>query len=515
MRARDALPNPNGWIRVYDPLAVSAAISVFNGLGIGASQQMVFHIQDADFDAPGKVVATVENDFTEGGPNSPHWGRLWSVPTGALIRQVLLPDDASFAVEIISDHRAAIYGGYAGELLVWRFDSDKVERFDTDENLSTITEIVSKDGLGLFGVASASGIHVFDFESRQSVGHLFLDYDSRISGKPDQSFDLHPGGALLAAQTATGVAVFDYLENTTHCRISQGDANLISMRFSPDGRRLGLISEDGSTFAVDLDESANCSGLRPLEISAADGEFLCGRFPAEEANLAFVDHEPWILRITRERYHSDDMYCAYLYDWQREETLSTVLLGRGYAPFAQAFLDVDEPHPAHRDLSNLPRLGISIVSENLDMFSYRRTLPGGVFLRRRWLRIDPQGITLVPDASNDALTSVQRPASDPTANSWDCRGYDAGPQTETIAVSKSGRFVVVAEPKAVRMHDRETCTLVGIWPISMAQTAEFVEADAVLLVMNAQSQVFRLPLPTSLLDDDLAGRLHEVLTAIE
>ena len=114
------------------------------------------------------------------------------------------------------------------------------------------------------------------------------------------------------------------------------------MRFSPDGRRLGLISADGRTFALDLVESAGCSELRPLSMTAADGEFLCGRFPAQEANFAFIDHKPWILRITRERYHSDDMYCAYLYDWRQEETLSTVLLGRNYAPFAQAFLDVDE-----------------------------------------------------------------------------------------------------------------------------------------------------------------------------
>lgn len=516
IRAQSALPNPSRWVQAYDPLSISAAVAVLNGLAIGASKEMVFHIQDADLDPSGTMVATVETDFTEGASNVlPKWGRLWSVSTGALIGQVRLPDNASFAVEVLSDHRTAIYGGFAGKLVLWNFDSETAEPFDTDENMAAITEIVSRDGLNLFGVGSSSGIHVFDFQSKQGVGHVFLDYDKRMSSKPDQSFDLHPGGSLLAAQTVSGFAVFDFVENTTRCSIPNGGNNFVSMRFSPDGRRLGLISEDGSTFAVEFSETAGCSELRPLPISAADGEFLCGRFPAEETNLAFIDHKPWILQISRELYHAENMYCAYLYDWEREKTLSTVLLGRGYAPLAQAFLGVDEPHPVHRDLSNLHRLSKTSVSENLDMFSYRRTLPGGVFVRRRWLRIDPQGITLAQDVTNDTINFQQRVARDPTAQSWDCNGYDTGPNTETIAVSQSGRFAVVAEPLAIRMHDRETCTIVGIWSISMVRTAQFVDEDSALSVMNAQRQVFRLPLPTSLVDEGLAQRLQQALAGLE
>lgn len=514
--AKNALPHQGRWIQAFDPLSVSAAVAVFNGLAIGSSEQMAFHVKDADIDPSAQVLVTVEGDFTEGNPRTmPHWGRLWSVSTGALINEVRLPKNSSFAVEIIAKHRAALYGGFGRELLLWRFGAEETVPFETNEPLAQITEIVSHDDLDIFAVATVNAVHVFDFETGQSVGHAFTDFDTGHTGKPDHSLDLHPNGAWMAAQNAPGVAIFDFVENSTLCDVSQDGHNFVSMRFSPDGRELGLMSGDGTVFAVDVSEAGECSNLRSFDTAAAEGEFLCGRFPAEEATTAFVDRKTWILRLTRERYHADDIYCAYLYDWKEEKTLSTVLLGRGYAPFAQAFLNVDEPHTAHRDLSSLERLGITIVSKELDLFSYRRTLPGGVFIRKRWLRLDPSGITLSQDLSQDAMTFTQPVADDPSYSSWDCKAYDAGPQVATVAVSQSGRFAIVAEPNAIRMHDRETCTKVGVWPISMVRTAEFVNDDAALLVTTAQRQVFRLPMPTSLVEESLAERLSDVLGQIE
>ncbi|MDA5556451.1 WD40 repeat domain-containing protein [Shimia sp. MMG029] len=514
--AKNALPDPSRWIQASHPLSVSAAVSVFNGLAIGSSEQMAFHIKDADFDPTAQVVATVEGDFTEGNPRTmPHWGRLWSVATGALIYEVRLPKNTSFAVEIIASHRAALYGGFGRELLLWRFGSEETLPFETSEPLAQITEIVSYDDLNIFAVATVNAVHVFDFETGQSVGHTFASYETGHTGKPDHSLDLHPNGAWFAAQTAPGVTVFDFKEKITLCDVSHDGHSFVSIRFTPDGRRLGLISDDGTLFAVDVDETGACSDLRSFEMVAANGEHLCGRFSAEEATTAFVDRKTWVLRFTSERYHADDMYCAYLYDWKEGKTLSTVLLGRGYAPFAQAFLDVDEPHTAHRDLSSLERLGITIASEGLDVFSYRRNLPGGVFIRDRWLRINPNGITLAPDLPQDAMTFIQPVAEDVSRRSWECKGYEAGPSVETVAVSQSGRFAVVAEPNAIRMHDRVTCTGVGVWPISMARAAEFVDNDAMLLVTTAQRQVFRVPMPTSLVDEGLEERLSDVLNQIK
>lgn len=515
LMARRALPDSSRWVQAYDPRSISAAIEVFNGLSIGTSRKMVFHIQDADFDASGSVLATIETDFTGGASNFlPRWGRLWSVQTGALMGQVRLPKESSFRVAVLSDHRSAIYGGLSGKLMLWNFNSSAVEPFVTNENISAISEIVSSDYLDRFGVASSNGIHVFDVRSRRSIGHAFSEYNAGKFGKPLQSFDLHPGGALLAAKTATGAVIFDYLRNDTRCRIPQGDATFVSMRFSPDGKRLGLISKDGSTFTVDLDESGSCSGLQRQPIRAANGEFLCGRFSADWENTAFVDHEPWILRITREPYHSENIYCAYLFDWRHGKTLSTVLLMRGTTNVAQTFLGADDLYPDQRDRSYLHQLGISMVTKNLDMFSYREGWPGGVFIRRRWFRLDPKGITLAKGVPSETLTFLQRVASDPTAQSWDCRGYDAGPYTETVALSRSGRFAVVADPLSVQMYDRETCTRVSNWPISMVRTVDFGENDSALFVMNAQRQVFRLRLPTSLFNKDLASRLKGALSEL-
>ncbi len=514
-RARDSLPNESDMVQVYDPLAISAGISVFNGLGTGASEEMRFHVKDADIDPSGTILVTTETDVTEGPRNASYLGRLWIVSTGALEAEVRLPKNASFAVEVLSNRQAAIFGGFAGELLIWDFDQGTLEPFPTDRQLAAVSEIVSRDGLDLFAVGASSGVHVFDPNLREGVGYPFASYDTGTTGKVDHSFDLHPSGGALAARTANGVAFFDFINDEVLCDLPHGSQDFVSMRFSPEGTRLALMSDDGSLFVSEISNSTNCSDPQAVRIVAAEGEHLCGRFAAEDVNTAFVDQTPWLLRITRERYHSDDMYCAYLYDWQIQETLSTVLLGRNFAPFAQAFLGSDDPHPAHRDLSHLTRLGISIATANLDLFSYPRTMPGGVFLRHRSLRLDPDGITIANDVPNDLLTTPQVIRSDPTSRSWDCTGYAAGPSTETVAVSSNGRFVVVVEQLAVHMHDRETCTRVGTWPISMARTAEFVEGDEALLVMNAQRQLFRLPLPTSLVGDDLALRLERVLSEIE
>ncbi|MEP2705021.1 MAG: WD40 repeat domain-containing protein [Roseibium sp.] len=513
-RAKNALPSESDMIQAHDPLAISAAISVYNGLGTGSSEEMRFHIKDADFDPSGTILATVETDVTEGPRYASHFGRLWSVSTGELISEVSLPKNASFAVEIVSSHRTAIFGGFAGELLIWEFDQSSVEQFPTDRQLSGVSEIVSRGDLDLFAVGASSGVHVFDFTSKQSVGQVFSAYDTGTSGKADHSFDLHPEGRTLAAQINNGAAVIDFINGEILCELIHGQQRFVSLRFSPDGKHLVLMSEDGNIHVSEIRNSSNCSDLLTVQIAAAEGEYLCGRFPPHDVNTAFVDKNPWLLRITQERYHSDDMYCAYLYDWQRQETLSTVLLGRNYAPFAQAFLDSDEPHPAHRDLSHLPRLGVSIATQNLNLFSYPRTSPGGVFLRDKWLRLDPNGVTLAENVSNDVLTIPRAVTSDPTSGSWDCTGYAAGPSKVTVAVSSNGRFVVVVEPLAVHIHDRETCTQIGTWPISMARTAEFVGVDEALLVMNAQRQVFRLPLPAALTDGDLAQRLKKALSSI-
>lgn len=512
--AVDALPPERGLARVYHPLSISAAIKVFNGLAIGTSDKMSFHILDADFEPSGKLVATVETDFTEGRRSSPRWGRVWNVATGALVNEVPLPQNTSFATEIISDHETAVFGGFSGDLLVWNFVTGNLEEFRGEKGITAIAEIVSKAGLDLFGVASSRGIHVFDLRTGNRVGHVFPNYASNGTGKPDLSFDLHPNGKLLASRISGGVVVFDFFENETVCTVPHGEANLVSMKFSPDGRHLGLTSDDGRFFTVELLDNSNCSDLHALTISPTEGAVLCGRFPAENTNIAYVDSKPWVIRITRETYHLEDIFCGYLFDWQEGKTLSTVLLGRGYMPSSNTAVNTDETHPAHRDLAHLTRLGISIASKDLDVFSYRRQYPKGVFIRSGWHRLNSAGITLADSVSPQSMTLPEPASSDPTAKSWACSDYDTGPTKEMIAVSQSGRFVVVAEPFVVTMHDRLTCERVGLWPISMVRIASFEDGDATLQIVNAQRQTFEIALPTSLKEDDLALRLKRALSAV-
>nr|WP_281501894.1 WD40 repeat domain-containing protein [Aliiroseovarius sp. F20344] len=512
-RAKDALPKPDEWIQAYDPLAISAAIAVFNGLAIGSSEEMKFHIKDADTNSTGELLATVEVDFTEGGRNSPRWGRLWSMQTGALINQVQLPRNTSFAVEVISDQDASLYGGFAGELLLWDFDTDTVETFSTNLNLTAIEEIVSKDGLGLVGVASSRGVDIIDVESRQSVGHTFSRYDTGMSGKPDHSFDLHPNGTVLAAQTKTGVAVFNFIEDELLCNIHEGDIHIVSLRFSPSGKRLGLIADDGGFFIADFNVAEGCSEIRPLTLPATKGAFLCGQYPVQKERLSFVDKRPWVLKVTNEQYRQEDLHCASLVDWEQQKTVSSSLLGRDMATIGRKFLEIDDPHPAQRDLSYLGLLDNIIVTDGLDVFSYRRELPKGFFIRKRWLRLD-----IAQEAGNKEVPTSPaldtRPKTSNSSNrSWDCVGYASGRDAETVAVSKSGRFVVVADRYALRMHDRKTCARIGTWPIDGQQSVEFSNDESAILV-GVGHQTLQLPLPTSLDSENLATRLQAALSKI-
>ncbi|MBO9400523.1 TIR domain-containing protein [Shimia sp. R9_3] len=482
--AKDALPADAEGSDPHDPLAITAGIAVLNASSKGTSDKMTDHILDADFNATGELVVTGHQDGHV---------RIWNVRTGSLLHQRSVHGDSAFSVEFSPKAKVVLSGGFEKTLFAWNYVENTVEEVvQIDGN---VTEIEAAAAAARIAFLSSRGqIRVWDFDSNSVVGEPISGHENYH----DNSFAIDPGGTRVALKRREAIVIYDVRENRELCSMPIGEKKVKSLYFDPSGNHIaarisiGELKVDQQVYAAEIEAEGECSDMTMVDQDPSRRDGLCGLGAVDKEGLAWVPGTSWFISLTKEKYRVEKLVCATLVDWTTSEVLQVSQILRNNA--------WDE-----EITSEINKLVVSnpIASQNLDLFAYPRSYPGGEFIRNSWMRMNPEELGAggstdkkwVAVASNtgadtSAMVSdtILRVVHDQTGDMVEVPlqkplGGFLEPQ---VAIDPNGNYIAVAAGEWVQLY--------AISPLRHVDTVTIPKGGDVVPIIGAalQSEPFRL-----------------------
>lgn len=177
---------------------------------------------------------------------------LWDVATGRLIGR--LPEQAHVsAVSFTPDGALLVvstgFGEGGGEVIVWNVDDGRVERRIQADDTGVLWVDLSNEGTTL-ATAGSDGERLWDLSTGEPIGPTFI-------GGGGFTVDLSPNGRTLVAAGRGRATMWDVATGSV-LGLFPGLApkDTLAAAFTPDGRRLFVVSNTGQAWVWDVDPAS-------------------------------------------------------------------------------------------------------------------------------------------------------------------------------------------------------------------------------------------------------------------
>jgi WD40 repeat protein len=133
-------------------------------------------------------------------------------------------------------------------VIVWNLDQSHMERTIHADDSGVVWADISNDGTRL--VTGASRVRLWDLATGQQIGPAF-------NGPAAWTVDLSPDGRTVVA-AGDGVIMWDVATGTALGRSfpGAGPEDNLAAKFTPDGRRLFIVSLTGQAWVWDVDPAS-------------------------------------------------------------------------------------------------------------------------------------------------------------------------------------------------------------------------------------------------------------------
>jgi len=223
-----------------------------NGPPLRAPGSDRFDLWVAAFSPDGSVLATAGADWSiEDQPVGAIL--LWHVATGEPLGQ--LPEQrnavssVSFSLDGTHIVAATGWGGSVGNVIIWDRDRAVVERTIRADDSGVAWADLSNDGTIVVTASESGRLRLWDVLTGEPIGPAF--------NGPTRSLDLSPDGRTLVATGADGVTMWDVASRTFLGRFpNPGPEDDLAASFTPDGRRLFVVSETGEAWVWSVDQAS-------------------------------------------------------------------------------------------------------------------------------------------------------------------------------------------------------------------------------------------------------------------
>ena len=201
----------------------------------------------AAFSPDGSTLAAAGSDWASPNPGNVF---LWNVATGQLIGRLPKQADPVSAVSFSPEGTRLVastgYGAGPGDAIVWNVASGSVERMIPADETGVSSQDLSKDGATLVTGGESGRERLWDVSTGQPIGPAFTG--------PARTVDLSPDGRTLVGADKGRVIMWDVATQMVLGRSfpGPGPADVLAAAFTPDGRRLFIVSATGDAWVWDV-----------------------------------------------------------------------------------------------------------------------------------------------------------------------------------------------------------------------------------------------------------------------
>jgi WD40 repeat protein/DNA-binding SARP family transcriptional activator len=240
-----AVTSWNGYVQLFDVRTGSQKGPTFQAPG---SDGIDFWLPA--FSPDGSTLATAGAIW---GPPDKGVIFLWDVASGQLLGQLPEQEHAVTFVNFSPDGSrlvAATGIGGGGKVIVWNIDQDHVEQTIPADDSGVYWADLSNDGTTLVTAGESDSLRLWDVSTGKPVGPAFNGSASSV--------DLSPDGRTVVAAEKGQAIMWDVATGSILGQSFPGPGaeDTLAAMFTPDGRRLFIVSETGEAWVWDVDPAS-------------------------------------------------------------------------------------------------------------------------------------------------------------------------------------------------------------------------------------------------------------------